>query len=219
MFEDIFRHKKAIVAKLKAYGFRRSCGVFRYDRDILNGEFHLEIILGKHPVPETRVTENATGEEYVLYRTDAVGSYVGAVRAAVTAVLGEIADQCCETALFTARQSAELMAYVRENYGDELEFLWEKFPDCAVWRRRDSRKWYAVLLTVSRRKLGLPSDDRAEILDLRCDPELLQQRIDNRFYFPGWHMNKKHWYTIILDGSVPLERICRHIDESYLLAI
>ena len=111
------------------------------------------------------------------------------------------------------------MAYVRENYGDELEFLWEKFPDCAVWRRRDSRKWYAVLLTVSRRKLGLPSDDREEILDLRCDPGLLQQRIDNRFYFPGWHMNKKHWYTIILDGSVPLERICRHIDESYLLAI
>ncbi len=46
MFEDIFRHKKAIAAKLKAYGFRRSCGVFRYDRDILNGEFHLEIILG-----------------------------------------------------------------------------------------------------------------------------------------------------------------------------
>ena len=170
-------------------------------------------------MPETRVTENATGEEYILYRTDAVGNYVGAVRAAVAAVLGEIADQCCETALFTARQSAELMAYVRENYGDELEFLWEKFPDCAVWRRRDSRKWYAVLLTVSRRKLGLPSDDRAEILDLRCDPELLQQRIDNRFYFPGWHMNKKHWYPIILDGSVPLERICRHIDESYLLAI
>lgn len=77
MFEDIFRHKKAIAAKLKAYGFRRIGGVFRYDRDILNGEFHLEIILGKHPVPETRVTENATGEEYVLYRTDAVGSYVG----------------------------------------------------------------------------------------------------------------------------------------------
>lgn len=44
MFEDIFRHKKAIAAKLEAYGFRRIGGVFRYDRDILNGEFHLEII-------------------------------------------------------------------------------------------------------------------------------------------------------------------------------
>ena len=106
MFEDIFRHKKAIAAKLEAYGFKRTHGVFRYGRDILNGEFRLEIIFGKHPLPETHVTENASGEDYVLYRTDAVGNYVGAVRAAVAAVLGEIADQCCETALFTARQSA-----------------------------------------------------------------------------------------------------------------
>ena len=28
-------------------------------------------------------------------------------------------------------------------------------------------------------------------------------------------MNKKHWYTVILDGSVPFEEICRRIDESY----
>lgn len=219
MFEDIFRHKKVVAEKLEAYGFRQTRGVYRYDRDILNGEFHLEIILGKSSVPETRVTDNATGEEYVLYRTDAVGKYVGTVREAVVAVLRDIAGQCCETAVFKARQSAELMAYIREKYGDELEFLWEKFPDCAVWRRKDTRKWYAVLLTVSRRKLGLPSEDSAEIIDLRSKPELLQQRMDNRRYFPGWHMNKKHWYTIILDGSVPLEEICRNIDESYLLAL
>lgn len=127
MFEDIFRHKKAVAAKLEAYGFKRICGVFRYDRDILNGEFHLEIILGKHPVPETRVTENACGEEYVLYRTDAVGNYVGAVRAAVAAVLGEIADQCYETALFTARQSVELMAYSVKITGMNWNFCGRSF--------------------------------------------------------------------------------------------
>ena len=32
-------------------------------------------------------------------------------------------------------------------------------------------------------------------------------------------MNKKHWYTILLDDSVPLEEICRRIDRSYLLAV
>ena len=42
--------------------------------------------------------------------------------------------------------------------------------------------------------------------------------IDKKRYFPGWHMNKKHWYTIILDGSVSTEEICSRIDESYRLA-
>lgn len=35
--------------------------------------------------------------------------------------------------------------YVRKKYGDELEFLWTKFPDNAAWRRKDNRKWYGVL--------------------------------------------------------------------------
>lgn len=57
-----------------------------------------------------------------------------------------------------------------------------------------------------------------EIVDLRGDPELLKRIVDNKRYFPGWHMNKKHWYTIVLDGSVPLEQICRNLDQSYFLA-
>ena len=36
--------------------------------------------------------------------------------------------------------------------------------------------------------------------------------------FPGYHMNKKHWYTIILDNSISTSEICRRIDDSYLLA-
>jgi len=35
---------------------------------------------------------------------------------------------------------------------------------------------------------------------------------------PGWHMNKKHWYTIVLDGSVLTNEICRRVNDSYMLA-
>lgn len=108
--------------------------------------------------------------------------------------------------------------YVHETYGDELEFLWPKSPGSAIWRRKDSGKWYAVLLAISKRKLGIDSDDIVEIIDLRMDPEILSYLIDNEMYYPGYHMNKKHWCTIILDGNVPLEEICARIDESYLLA-
>lgn len=120
--------------------------------------------------------------------------------------------------VFKAEQSVALIAYVREKYGDELEYLWDKFPDNAVWRRKDNEKWYGALLTVSRRKLGIPSDEIVEIIDLRIALEEMDNLIDNACFFPGWHMNKKHWYTIILDGTVSTDEICRRVDKSYLLA-
>lgn len=218
MFEDIFRYKRVIYEKLEKFGFTKVCNSYQYDTDILNGEFRLKITIGKEAVPDTKLTEISTHEEYVLYKTSAVGEYVGSVRRAIAAVLQNIADQCYETAIFQAEQSMQLITYVRDKYGDEPEHLWEKFPANAVWRRKDTKKWYGALLTVSRRKLGIPSDEIVEIIDLRSEPAQLKKLIDNKCYYPGWHMNKKHWFTIILDGSVPLAEICRKIDESYLLA-
>ena len=97
-------------------------------------------------------------------------------------------------------------------------FVWKKFPKNAIWRRKDTQKWYGILLTVSKQKLGLLEDEPAEIFDFRMLPEELEALVDYKMYFPGYHMNKKHWCTIILDGSVPFKEICRRIDASYLLA-
>ena len=218
MFEDIFLRKKAVPEKLATYGFQKIRSSYRYGTNILDNAFALEITIGKGIVPDTKLTEIATGEEYTLYNTDSVGTFVGEVRTAVTNILQDIADRCYETAVFKAEQSVALIAYVREKYGDELEYLWDKFPDNAVWRRQDNKKWYGALLSVSRRKLGIPSDEIVEIIDLRIAPEEMENLIDNVRFFPGWHMNKKHWYTIILDRTVSTDEICRRVDESYLLA-
>ena len=133
-------------------------------------------------------------------------------------VLQDIADKCYETEIFKSKQALEIISYIRQKYGDELEFLWERLSDNAVWRRKDNDKWYGVLLSLPRRKLGIKSDEIVEIIDLKGEPEALKSLIDNKHYYPGWHMNKKHWYTIILDGSVSLDEICHRIDASYLLA-
>lgn len=73
-------------------------------------------------------------------------------------------------------------------------------------------------MTVSRRKLGIDSDEIVEIIDLREEPGVLEKLIDNMRYYSGWHMNKKHWFTVILDGSIPLNEIYRRIDKSCMFA-
>lgn len=102
--------------------------------------------------------------------------------------------------------------------GDEIEFLWDEFPDNAVWHRKDTQKWYGDVLTVSKKKLVLDSSEITEIINLRLNPDPMSETIDYEKNFSGWHMNKKHWHTIILDNSVPTKEICKRIDESYTLA-
>ena len=108
-----------------------------------------------------------------------------------------------------------LLDYIKEKYSDEPEYLWEKFPDNAVFRNKNNQKWYAAILTVQRGKVGLEGDGKCEVIDLKGPLEKLAALIDNKNFLPGYHMNKKHWYTIRLDGSVNLDEIFKHIDSSY----
>lgn len=133
-------------------------------------------------------------------------------------LLTEIANQCFEPDVFQSQQAKEVIHYIRNSYCNELEYLWKKFPNNAVVRRTDNQKWYAALLTVSRQKLGFNSDEMVEILDLRMTTEDIEKLVDNIKLLPGYHMNKKHWISICLDGTVSLEEICLLIDKSYKLA-
>jgi predicted DNA-binding protein (MmcQ/YjbR family) len=61
-------------------------------------------------------------------------------------------------------------------------------------------------------------DDFPPRVNLKCDPErALELRDRYDAIIPGYHMNKRHWNTLILDGSLPDKLIRELIDHSYLL--
>ena len=217
MFEDIFQRKKVNIEKLELFGFVHQDD-WIYKCEIMDGEFILTVRIDKNGNVDTNLLEVGTNEPYVLYKTNASGTFIGDVRNAIEAVLIEIGESCLEVASFKTSQAQMLIEYVRNTYGDELEFLWQKFPDYAVWRRKDNKKWYAVILTIPKNKLGLKSNELVEIIDLRIEPDKMKEILQNEHYYPGWHMNKKSWYTIILDDGIPDDEICRRLDESYHLA-
>ena len=56
-------------------------------------------------------------------------------------------------------------------------------------------------------------------INLKCDPDnalYLREHYKDKI-LPGHHMNKKHWNTVIIDGSIPENEIYKMIDESYSL--
>lgn len=112
--------------------------------------------------------------------------------------------------------TASVVAHIRETYGAEPEFLWMKTPNNAVFRHQNNRKWFAaLLLETSGRRLGLPEELSLDILDLKCDPRLIGSLLDGGRCLPGYHMNKGHWITVPLNGSVPLEEIFSLVGMSY----
>lgn len=214
----IFKNRKVIFSKLSEFGFKKSGASYKFSKTLSGSGFEMTVTINKSGKVSAKIIDPDTGE-YTLHLTNSAGSFVGEVRGEYEQTLAEIAESCFEPDVFKAEQTKRLTEYVREKYGRELEFLWDKFEGNAVWRRGDTNKWFAAVLTVSRRKLGLNSDEIVEIIDLRLPPEEMEQLVDGKRYFGGWHMNKKHWYTIILDGSVSFEELCRRIEVSYSLAV
>jgi len=57
-------------------------------------------------------------------------------------------------------------------------------------------------------------------INLKCDPELaLELRERYPYVLPGWHMNKKHWNTIVVDSSVTDELLLEWVDHSYKMVV
>lgn len=217
--KQIFLRRKLIPSKLLPYGFTNEGDQFTLRKTLAESGFVLTVRITPAGEISTEMTDPSTDDVYTLHLADGVaGGFVGTVRDEYAEILTDIASHCFETDVFKAPQTLDLIDYVARRYGNDPLFLWKSSPTSAVWRRRDTGKWYGVLMTIPRRKLGGDSDETVEILDFHCPPEKISALFDGKSYFPGWHMNKKHWCTVILDGVADTEEICRKIDISYGLA-
>jgi predicted DNA-binding protein (MmcQ/YjbR family) len=97
----------------------------------------------------------------------------------------------------------------------------------------------AILLSYKDSSLSFPFDDKTAVfkvvkkmfalvsldtnpltINLKCDPEdaqLLRSQFDA--VIPGYHMNKEHWNTVILDGSLEADFVKKLIEDSYVLVV
>ena len=110
-----------------------------------------------------------------------------------------------------------VMSYVNRKYKTRADYPWKGDSENAVLRHEDNRRWYGLVMEVERSKLGLSGKGRICVLNVKTADAMFHDILIRREgYFPGYHMNKEKWITILLDGTVPFEEICGMIDESYL---
>lgn len=207
-----------IESKLIDYGFKKNNNEFVYTTNIVDGNFNLIVTILNNQLT-TKVFDVVLGDEYILHKVDgSVGEFVGSVRSELENITLDIIKKCTKNVVYTNSQTLRLIDYVTNEYNIDLEFLWHKFPQHSIWRRKDNSKWFGLFGIVSGKKIGLNSNELVEILDVRMPFDDIVNNVDNISLFPGYHMNKKHWVTVVLDERIDDKTLFKLIDDSYILA-
>ena len=97
----------------------------------------------------------------------------------------------------------ELFAYVKAEY--------------AVLRHADNGKWYGIVMSVPLSKLGLPGKGNVEIINVKSAQVLDMLLYGDPGILPAYHMNKKHWITILLESGFAEKELRALLMESYRL--
>ena len=110
----------------------------------------------------------------------------------------------------------EVLDFVRTKYGAGPEYLWARFPDYAVFRHADNRKWFGLVMNIDLEKLSPALKGKGDILNVKLgDPLYRDMLTSQEGYFRGYHISRGCWLSVMLDGTVPMEDIKGLIDLSY----
>ncbi len=206
-------------AKLIGYGFIERGGELVYEKQMLDGQFTFSMTVGEGGRLSERVIDNFTLEDYVLHRGEgSVGTFVGSVRAEVEKILDDILSCCFERDVFKEKLTRELIDRTRRSFGEKLEFLWEKYPEFAVFRHFKSKKWYMVVMRIPQRKLGIDKDGTIEVVNLNVGLGKAADHVDRVRFFPAYHMTKKNWVTARIDAFSSVDELFGYVEASRELA-
>lgn len=115
-------------------------------------------------------------------------------------------------------QRQQILDYTANQYGILPAFLWENFPTYAVLRHSNKKaKWFALIANVPKSKLGLSGNGMVDILNLKGNPEMITLLRQDPDILSAYHMNKTHWFTIVLDSHFKTVDILPLLDWSYRL--
>lgn len=96
----------------------------------------------------------------------------------------------------------EVIQYIHDHYPCLEEYPWAKYPSYATFKHLENSKWFALVADIGYEKLKIPKPGQVDFINLKNDPDLITSLRREPGILPAYHMNKEHWLTVLLDGSV-----------------
>ena len=95
----------------------------------------------------------------------------------------------------------EFLECCLNTYGTSPDYPFDKDFETVVFRHEDNRKWYAIVMRVSRRKFGFGSDKVIDVVNLKLPTEMFGSFGAADGVYPAYHMNKLHWISVLLSDA------------------
>ena len=92
----------------------------------------------------------------------------------------------------------QFLSHCLHTYAAPPDYPFDDWMESAVLRHTDNQKWYAIAMRVSRRKLGLDSDEVVDVVNLKLPTEMFGSFGAADGVYPAYHMNKLHWISVLL---------------------
>ena len=93
------------------------------------------------------------------------------------------------------------LAYCLDTYGTAADYPFDEDFETAVLRHAGSRKWYALVMRISRRKVGIDCDEMVDVVNLKLPLEMFGSFDAADGVYPAYHMNKLHWISVVLNDA------------------
>ena len=93
------------------------------------------------------------------------------------------------------------LEYCFDAYCTSPDYPFDEDFETAVLRHADNRKWYALVMKISRRKLGFESDEVIDVVNLKLPTEMFGSFGAADGVYPAYHMNKLHWISVLLPNA------------------
>ena len=196
---------------LAEWGFKN--GQARYV--LVEGEFELHMTLSDQEL-ELVVYDLAMEEPYTLFEVvSASGALVTALRQQVDEIINRILGQQIQDNPLVER----LVDHVATTYGLAPAHPFKRHPEIIGFKVPTVDKLFGIFLPVDYCRLDKTSTrtDQVLVLNLKGQPDHILERIDNCRYFPAYHMNKKHWFSVLLDAQTDWDQLISLLAESYRL--
>ena len=93
------------------------------------------------------------------------------------------------------------LKYCLNTYGTSPDYPFDEDFETAELRHGENRKWYALVMRVSRRKFGFDSNEVIDVVNLKLPVEMFGSFGVADGVYPAYHMNKLHWISVLLPDA------------------
>ncbi len=209
-FSFYFNDNQLNEQKLKKCGFNLTKGKFLLKKP-LNDDFTVEIEIDSQNF-NINLIDNNFNEQYEMLNILSINTaFVASLRKQVENLAAEIVKNCLDN----INIKSAVVNHIKERYNVIPQAPWDEYPHYLTFKHPKSDKWFALIMDVNMDKLVKNKNYVVDIINLKAPPTFVEKIIDNKNIFPAYHMNKIHWYTVVLNKGIKLEKLMELIDISY----